>query len=284
MRAAILVGALLTSWNPVASQTASPAASPHDVACDVAPRTDTDLTHLAQSAATPAGDAGEGTPDGTLLEDGVVADDQTRAAIESALALVDVCAESGDVARLLSLYTDGFIVREVLAAEPVPIVPGTPDTSSSTGTPETAGTGMIVHEVRILSDGRVAAQVQRDGRNEVVVFVEVDGRWLVDAIATETGAGGTPEAGVPDDLASLPPVQAAVSDAARTAGVPEDVVVVTSVEPTVWSDSSLGCPQPDQFYAQAETAGYAVILNVSGTEVIYHTDEGDAVVPCEAGN
>jgi hypothetical protein len=78
-------------------------------------------------------------------------------------------------------------------------------------------------------------------------------------------------------------VQAAVSDAAEAAGVTVEDVTVTAVEPTVWPDSSLGCPQPDQFYAQVETPGYIVTLNVAGTDVTYHTEEGEAVVPCEAG-
>ena len=280
---AALVVVFLVSERVALAQTLSPAASPQSVACDIEPRTDQDLEHLSQMAATPAGDPGEGTIDDTLWDEGVAADEETKAEIETTFALIDACSAAGDVSRLLALFTDDYIVREVLATEPVPIVPGTPDPSTSAGTPEAAETLTTVLEVRILPDGRAAAQVQRDGHTEMVILVEVEGRWLVDAVSTQTGGDGTPEAGVPDELAALPPVQAAVADAAGVAGVPVSDVTVTGVEPTVWPDSSLGCPQPDQFYAQVETPGYVVTLDVGGTEVTYHTDEGEAVVPCEAG-
>lgn len=279
----ILMATLLASWNAVAAQTASPVASPEVVACDVEPRTREDLVQLSQSAATPAGDEYDESLVGTLWDEGAAADDQTQAAIESALALIETCTESGSVAQLIALYTDDYVVREVLATEPVQIVPGAPEAAPSTGTPEVASPERIVREVRTLSDGRVAAQVERDGRAEIVVFAEVDGLWLADAIVTDIGAGGTPEAGVSEELASLPPVQAAVAGAADAAGVSVGAVTITAVEPTEWPDSSLGCPQPGQFYAQVVTPGFIVSLEVAGTEVTYHTDEGEAAVPCEAG-
>ncbi len=82
----------------------------------------------------------------------------------------------------------------------------------------------------------------------------------------DTEEDGTPDAGVSDELASLPPVQAAVAAAAGAAGLSVSDVTVTGVEATVWPDASLGCPQPDQFYAQVETPGYIVSLDVAGTE------------------
>jgi hypothetical protein len=120
----------------------------------------------------------------------------------------------------------------------------------------------------------VVAIVDRDGQAESIILVNVDGRWQVDWIF---------EASLVFESAPIPPVQAAVSHAADAAGVPASGVTTIAVEPTVWPDSSLGCPQPDQFYAQVETPGFIVTLDVAGTEVTYHTDEGEAVVPCEAG-
>ena len=78
-------------------------------------------------------------------------------------------------------------------------------------------------------------------------------------------------------------MRAAVADAAEAAGVSVGEVTVIGVESTVWPDSSLGCPQPDQFYAQVETPGYIVTLDVASMIVTYHTDEGEAAVPCVGG-
>ncbi len=182
MTLAVSMAVLLVAGRAVVAQTASPSASPGPVICDVEPRTDEEIEQLAQAAATPAAGSDEESLDDTAWDGGVAADDQTTAEIESTLALIDACSAAGDLSRLLALYTDEFIVREVLATEPVPIMPGTPDASASTGTPEAAGTTTSVIEVRLLPDGRAAAQVERDGRTEFVVFVEVGGRWLVDAV------------------------------------------------------------------------------------------------------
>lgn len=49
------------------------------------------------------------------------------------------------------------------------------------------------------------------------------------------------------------PVQAAVASAAAEFGVSIDEVTVESWEPIEWSDASLGCPKPGEFYAQVIT-------------------------------
>jgi hypothetical protein len=62
---------------------------------------------------------------------------------------------------------------------------------------------------------------------------------------------------------------------------PEDVEVI-SIEPVEWSDTSLGCPQPGQTYAQVITPGYRVVLDVDGETYEVHTDAtGENVVICQ---
>ena len=275
----LLVAILLAAGASVSAQTPSPATSPEAAVCDVEPRSEQELAKLASLAATPM----TGTPeavDGSMWIEGTPADPETLAALQRTLDLIAACSTAGDVARLLALYTDDYILREFLAIEPVPILPGTPDVTAVSGTPTAGEQSPMIERAHVLDEGSVVAVVKRDGRSEMMVFVQEDGMWLVDAVETVTGDAATPDSGVSDELASLPPVRAAVADAAEAAGVSVGEVSVIAVESTVWPDSSLGCPQPDQFYAQVETPGYFVTLDVAGTAVTYHSDEGDAAVPC----
>jgi hypothetical protein len=94
-------------------------------------------------------------------------------------------------------------------------------------------------------------------------------------LATLTGAAqpaGTP--GATDDLG---PIVAAI---AQELGLPPEDVQVVSAEPQVWSDASLGCPQPGQVYAQMLTPGYLVVVDAGGERLEFHTDEQGNVVRC----
>jgi hypothetical protein len=71
-----------------------------------------------------------------------------------------------------------------------------------------------------------------------------------------------------------------VAAAARDAGVAPAEVQVVQVQMQEWSDAALGCPQPDQSYAQVITPGYLVTVRVQGAEVQYHTDTQGTVVRC----
>ena len=85
-------------------------------------------------------------------------------------------------------------------------------------------------------------------------------------------AAGTPT--VPQDIAPL------IAAIAQDLNVAVDSVHVLTVESRVWPDSSLGCPQPDMLYAQVVTPGYLVLVEVSGEEIEYHTDERGSIVRC----
>ncbi|MFN8376509.1 MAG: hypothetical protein U0694_27020 [Anaerolineae bacterium] len=39
-----------------------------------------------------------------------------------------------------------------------------------------------------------------------------------------------------------------------------------------WTDSSLGCPQPDQSYTQVITEGYRIVVSAGDQEYIFHSD------------
>ena len=48
-----------------------------------------------------------------------------------------------------------------------------------------------------------------------------------------------------------------------------------------WGDSSLGCPQPGNFYAQVITPGYLIVMETGGQLFNYHTDLLGNVILCE---
>ncbi len=57
-----------------------------------------------------------------------------------------------------------------------------------------------------------------------------------------------------------PGFRAAVDDMTlRNGGSLGEVAVVEAVKAT-WPDSSLGCPEPEAFYAQVLTAGFRLVL------------------------
>ena len=75
-------------------------------------------------------------------------------------------------------------------------------------------------------------------------------------------------------------IAAATADLAQRLGVTPDDVLVRSVAPVLWPDASLGCPEPDVMYAQVQTPGYVIMLEVEGKGYRYHTDRSDQAVLC----
>jgi hypothetical protein len=59
---------------------------------------------------------------------------------------------------------------------------------------------------------------------------------------------------------------------AEQANLPVRRVRVVDVQAVVWPDTSLGCPQPDQMYAQVQVPGYRIVVEAAGEQVIFHTD------------
>jgi hypothetical protein len=72
-------------------------------------------------------------------------------------------------------------------------------------------------------------------------------------------------------------------DLARRLGVPTAAVKIRRVKWATWPDASLGCPAPNTTYAQVETEGLLVELEVAGRTHEYHT-AGERVVPCHGSN
>jgi hypothetical protein len=55
-----------------------------------------------------------------------------------------------------------------------------------------------------------------------------------------------------------------LKEAAALANVAREQLVIVRAEPVVWSDGSLGCPEPGMEYAQMLVNGYWVVINAAG--------------------
>ena len=107
----------------------------------------------------------------------------------------------------------------------------------------------------------------------------------VGLIAVTSSADGSEEprtGGVPATVTPVPeltpaakpgPVQVRVpkehlepvlNKAAALANVPRDQLVIVQAEPVVWSDGSLGCPEPGMHYTQALVDGYWIVIAAKG--------------------
>lgn len=72
-------------------------------------------------------------------------------------------------------------------------------------------------------------------------------------------------------------------DLARRLGVPTAAVKIRRLKWATWPDTSLGCAEPNRTYAQVETEGLLVELEVAGKTHEYHA-AGEQVVPCRGSS
>jgi hypothetical protein len=99
------------------------------------------------------------------------------------------------------------------------------------------------------------------------------------ATRTASGTTGTPAA-TPGGAMYPEIVRRAIAHLAADLGVPEAQIEVVSVEPTEWSDSSLGCPEPGHAYLTVITPGYLIFLKAGGRQYEYHANEKNMVIRC----
>ena len=76
----------------------------------------------------------------------------------------------------------------------------------------------------------------------------------------------------------------AKKDLNQKTGVNLEKITVLAVEAVEWSDSSLGCPQPDMAYLQVITPGYRILLEVDARVYEYHSNSDTYVIYCENPN
>lgn len=74
---------------------------------------------------------------------------------------------------------------------------------------------------------------------------------------------------------------AARKDLAGRLGVDEDTIMISGVQETPFSDSSLACPEPGVNYEQGDRKGFVLTLRHGSRNYTYHTDL-KRTVPCPA--
>ena len=78
-------------------------------------------------------------------------------------------------------------------------------------------------------------------------------------------------------------MRSARADAVRRTGMAAESWQLISAEAVIWSDGSLGCPQPGMAYTQALVPGYRIVLRGPAGELDYHSSQRGAMVLCPPG-
>lgn len=60
-------------------------------------------------------------------------------------------------------------------------------------------------------------------------------------------------------------------------------IQLIDIAPYTWSDSSFGCPIPDQTYTEATIPGYRILVSAGDVDYLYHTD-ANTIYPCDIEN
>ena len=76
-----------------------------------------------------------------------------------------------------------------------------------------------------------------------------------------------------------PALLVARRDLAGRIGVTERDIAFVSAEGKTWNDGSLGCPEPDRMYTQAQIPGWVLTFKARERLFTYHTDRS-RTVPC----
>jgi len=83
------------------------------------------------------------------------------------------------------------------------------------------------------------------------------------------------------DLETTPqPVKIAIQDLASRLDLDPELITLISMNPVLWPDSSLGCPQEGMMYTQVETEGFLIWLEAEDSLYRYHSDTTGEVVLC----
>lgn len=170
----------------VAAQEASPAAdafvTPDPAECMVAPRSVDELRAYLDTATAAAPAA---TP---TVAGGEPADAGTTAAVTAVVNELYACVNANAFLRMFALYSDDYVARSLVAGDvnpealslfATPIAPQDADERVS----------IAIRDVTVLPDGRVSVLVidrtplaDNAESPTIYIFVERDGRWLVDDI------------------------------------------------------------------------------------------------------
>ena len=76
-------------------------------------------------------------------------------------------------------------------------------------------------------------------------------------------------------------IEKAKDDLAQRLSISTIQINVVDAKEVVWSNASLGCPQPGMLYADVLTPGYLILLSANGQDYEYHAAKGSVIFYCE---
>ena len=79
-------------------------------------------------------------------------------------------------------------------------------------------------------------------------------------------------------------VNQAISTLAEKLNIPSNEILLISAQAVVWSDSSLGCPQPNMNYLMVLTDGYRIVLAFDDEPYYYHANQRGYGIFCDSPN
>jgi len=85
----------------------------------------------------------------------------------------------------------------------------------------------------------------------------------------------------PSDLALQGLIQKTKEDLAQRLSISTAQISLVEATEVEWSDSSLGCPQPDMAYLEVITPGYRILLQANTMLYEYHSNRDAYFVYCE---
>jgi len=74
-----------------------------------------------------------------------------------------------------------------------------------------------------------------------------------------------------------------LKEAAALAKVSHEQLVIVRAQSVIWSDGSLGCPEPGMMYTQALVNGYWVIIEAGGKKYDFRVGSGGSFRLCPPG-
>jgi len=78
-------------------------------------------------------------------------------------------------------------------------------------------------------------------------------------------------------------LDAILKEAAALAKVSREQLVIVRAQSVIWSDGSLGCPEPGMMYTQALVNGYWVIVEAAGKNYDFRVGSGGSFRLCPPG-
>jgi hypothetical protein len=118
-----------------------------------------------------------------------------------------------------------------------------------------------------------------------VLFTAIMADSICGSKKVEPVPSATPPREIPTVQGKVPQgiLDAILKEAATLAKVSREKLVIVRAESVVWSDGSLGCPEPGMMYTHALVNGYWVVINAGGKTYDFRVDAGGRFQLCPAG-